>query len=205
VGLDVTHHTRISQRGGEKFFSLTSFFIGTSVKTCLAPLATLSSHLVSTPTFKSERSGKSQAREVSLIVVVVAVSIFGWLAFRWMRGLMMLGFVDSAIGRVRVISAAETQFTKTHPELGYTCTLSQLPRSEEITRLLAQNRIDNGYAFDITGCQAAVPEKPNTVYYVTARPLHTGQPAFCSDQSGILMSDDEGSVEKCRAKRRPFP
>jgi hypothetical protein len=28
VGLDASHHTRISQRGGEKFFSLTSFFIG---------------------------------------------------------------------------------------------------------------------------------------------------------------------------------
>src|SRR6266705_2774205 len=26
VGLDVSHHTRISQRGREKFFSLTSFF-----------------------------------------------------------------------------------------------------------------------------------------------------------------------------------
>jgi hypothetical protein len=28
AGLDVSHHTRISQRGGEKFFSLTSLFIG---------------------------------------------------------------------------------------------------------------------------------------------------------------------------------
>jgi hypothetical protein len=28
VGLDVSHHTRISQRGGEKLFFLTSFFIG---------------------------------------------------------------------------------------------------------------------------------------------------------------------------------
>src|SRR5258708_36607116 len=28
VGLDVSHHARISQRGGEKFFSLTSSFIG---------------------------------------------------------------------------------------------------------------------------------------------------------------------------------
>jgi hypothetical protein len=28
VGLDVSHHTRISQRGGEKIFPLTSFFIG---------------------------------------------------------------------------------------------------------------------------------------------------------------------------------
>jgi hypothetical protein len=28
VGLDVSHHTRISQRGGENLFSLTSSFIG---------------------------------------------------------------------------------------------------------------------------------------------------------------------------------
>ena len=28
VGLDVSHYARISQRGGEKFFSLTSLFIG---------------------------------------------------------------------------------------------------------------------------------------------------------------------------------
>jgi len=28
VGLDVSHHARISQRGGEKIFSLTSSFIG---------------------------------------------------------------------------------------------------------------------------------------------------------------------------------
>ena len=28
VGLDVSHHTRIFSRGGEKLFSLTSFFIG---------------------------------------------------------------------------------------------------------------------------------------------------------------------------------
>ena len=30
VRLDVSHHARISQRGGEKFFSLTSLFIGLS-------------------------------------------------------------------------------------------------------------------------------------------------------------------------------
>jgi len=117
----------------------------------------------------------------------------------------MLGFVDSAIGRVRVISAAQTEFERAHPELGYTCEISQLPRSEEITRLLAKNRIDNGYVFEIVGCEAAAPKKPNATYYVTARPLHAGQPAFCSDKSGILRSDEGGSVEKCVAKGRPFP
>jgi hypothetical protein len=139
-----------------------------------------------------------------MVVAVVAVSIFGYLTFRWMRGLMMLGFVDSAIGRVHVISAAETQFAMAHPELGYTCTLSQLPRRDEITRLLAQNQIENGYAFEIVGCHAAAPEKPNETYYVMARSLHSGQPAFCSGRSGVLMSDEGGSVEKCIEKRTPL-
>ena len=139
------------------------------------------------------------------VIATIAIAIFGYLAFRWMRGLMMLGFVDSANGRVRVISAAETQFAKAYPELGYTCTLSRWPRSEDITRLLAQNGIDNGYAFEIIGCLATAAEKPNPTYYVTARPMHIGQPAFCSDESGVVMSDEGGSVEKCIAKRTPFP
>ena len=41
VGLDVSHHARISQRGGEKLFFLTSSFIGCVLKryyvTCAGP------------------------------------------------------------------------------------------------------------------------------------------------------------------------
>jgi hypothetical protein len=157
-----------------------------------------------TPSFEADQKGRSKTRRLALFIAAVAVSILGYFAFRTMRELMMLGFVDSAIGRVSVISAAETQFAKEHPEVGYTCTLSQLRRSEEITRLLAKDRIDNGYAFEIIGCQAAAPKKPNSTYYVTARPLHPGQPAFCSDQSSILRSDDSGSVENCLAKGTPL-
>ena len=114
----------------------------------------------------------------------------------------MLGYVDSAIGRVRAITHAEGQFAKAHPDLGYTCELSGLPPSEEISRLLAKGRIDNGYMFEITGCQAG--HKPNPTYAVTARPLHVGLSAYCSNQSEILWSDDDGSVEKCLANRKPY-
>jgi hypothetical protein len=105
---------------------------------------------------------------------------------------------------VREVSTAETQFSKEHGKLGYTYGFSQLPRSEGITRLLALNRIDNGYVFEITGCQTTAAKKPNSNYFVTARPLQAGQPAFCSDQTGILMSDESGSVEKCIARRNLF-
>ncbi len=36
-GCDVSHRARISQRGGEKFFSLTSFFIGRGRAGCKSP------------------------------------------------------------------------------------------------------------------------------------------------------------------------
>jgi hypothetical protein len=115
---------------------------------------------------------------------------------------MNLGDVDSAIVRVRAVVAAETEFAKKHPDIGYTCTISQLPQDELVARL-AVGRIDNGYAFGIVGCQAADAQKPNSIYHVTARPLRSGLPAFCSDPSGILRSDDTGSLERCLATGVP--
>jgi hypothetical protein len=116
----------------------------------------------------------------------------------------MLGYVDSAIVRVRGISEAEGQFARAHPHSGYTCTLSELPRNEGIARVVAQGYIDNGYAFEIVGCEKTEVGKPNSIYHITARPLHSGQPAYCSDPSGVLRSDKSGSVERCIAKGVPL-
>jgi hypothetical protein len=147
---------------------------------------------------------RSRPNKVSLIVIAVVLIVVGYFGFRWMRGLMMLGIVDSAIGRMRALNDAEVKFAQTHPGVGYTCALSQLPQSEEIQRLLTGNGTDNGYAFEIAGCQAPDAVRPNGAYYTTARPLHSRQPAFCSDQSGILKADYSGSVEKCRANGVPL-
>ena len=140
-------------------------------------------------------------KRLGLVVVAVAVVVLG---YYYLRGLMMLGYVDSAIGRVRAISEAETQFARAHPQSGYTCTLSELPRGEEIARVVAQGYIDNGYAFQIVGCEKTELGEPNSTYHITARPLHSGQPAFCSDPSRVLKSDESGSVERCIAKGVPL-
>lgn len=116
----------------------------------------------------------------------------------------MLGYVDSAIGRMRALNDAEAKFALTHSRVGYTCELSQLPRSGEVQRLLTGNGTDNGYVFEIAGCQAPEAARPSLNYHTTARPLHSGQPAFCSDQSGILKADYGGAVEKCRADGAPL-
>jgi hypothetical protein len=155
------------------------------------------------PTSTPERIKKTRARRIALAVVAVVI-VIGYFGFRMVWGLVMLGYVDSAIYRMRVLAAAEAQFAKTHPELGYTCSFSQLPPSDETLRRVAKNRTDNGYAFEIVGCQAQGVAKPNATYYLTARPLHSGQPAYCSDQSGILKADYNGSVERCRTSGVPL-
>lgn len=159
---------------------------------------------MSIPTAKTEASKTSTARKIGLFAVAVVLAVVGYFGFKMMWGLMMLGYVDSAIGRMRVLNAAETQFAKEHPALGYTCKLSELPSTAEIQRLLAKGSIDNGYAFEITGCHAPEAQPPNSGYYITARPVHSGQPAFCSDLSGIVKADYSGSVERCRSNGVPL-
>jgi hypothetical protein len=72
---------------------------------------------------------------------------------------MMLGYVDSAIGRVRAVVAAEDEFARTHAKVGDTCVLSQLPRDGQLPRL-AKDGTDNGYAFNLAGCEPIEPHKP---------------------------------------------
>ena len=152
-----------------------------------------------TPT--PERIKKTRARTIAVAVVALVILV-GYFASRMIWGLMMLGYADSAIVRMRALSAAEAQFAKMHPELGYACCFSQLP--DEIVTRMAKNQIVNGYVFDIVGCQALGAAKPNATYYITATPLHSGQPAYCSDQSGILRADYDGSIQRCRTSGVPL-
>src|SRR5215469_4068341 len=103
---------------------------------------------------------------VGSCIAIIGISALGWIAFRRVRNLMMLGYLDSAIGRVRAVLAAKAEFAKTNPQVGYTCTLSQLPSDQALVRLRRDGR-DNGYAFEITGCGLA---QPHSTYHITARP-----------------------------------
>ena len=156
------------------------------------------------PTSKNGSKQRSKRNKMSPVVLAVVFVVVGYFGFRWIRGLMMLGYADSAIVRMRGLHAAEVQFAQAHPTVGYTCALLQLPPNGEVQRLLTGNGIDNGYAFEIAGCQAPDARRPNSAYYTSARPLHPGQPAFCSDESGTLKAEYSGSVEKCRANGLPL-
>ena len=79
---------------------------------------------------------KKKTRAPRIASAVVLVIVIGYFLFRMMWGLMMLGYVDSAIARMRSVSTAEAQFARTYPDRGYTCSFSQLPSNDETVRRL---------------------------------------------------------------------
>lgn len=143
----------------------------------------------------------SKKTTVFLFIIALGLGIFAWIEF-WMLPMMRLGYVDSAIGRVRAVVDAENEFIKSHPQIGFTCSLSELTQDRQVARL-ARNGTENGYAFTLSGCQAKESNTPISRYHITARPLHSELPAYCSDESGILKSDIGGSIEKCIATGVP--
>lgn len=141
-----------------------------------------------------------------LRIAMFAVACLGLIALWWittkLRAAQASGYVDSAIISVRAIVADEAEFATAHLDIGYTCSLSQLTArsstsTDELIAGLVKDARRNGYAFEISGCQATDGKKPNLTYYVIARPLRRDMPVFCSDQSGILKFDDTGSITKC--------
>jgi hypothetical protein len=133
----------------------------------------------------------------------LGLCVSGWLLVDFGRQLLALGYLDSAIVSMRALVDAETQFARAHPEVGYTCTLSVLPGGEPVAGLV-KNSTRNGYTFEISGCRTHTAKHPNLTYQVTARPNNAKMPAFCSDESGILRLDPNGSVSKCLKAGEPW-
>lgn len=145
---------------------------------------------------------KKRRRTATLISVLLAAVVFGWVFVYYFRGLLRLGYVDSAIGTVRTLVDEEKVFAEAHPDSGYACKLSDLS-STEMLRELAKSGRRNGYSFELL-CRAGVGAGLHQAFQVIAHPLHADMPVFCSDQSGILRSDYGGSTAKCLESRGPL-
>lgn len=143
----------------------------------------------------------TRKKTVALAVLTLAL-VIAVLGGSWLRRLMRLGYVDSAIGSIRVLVAAETKYAQTHPLIGYTCMLSDLPVDDSTTGVVRNGR-RNEYIIEIIGC-GSDSKTTNSRYQIKVRPLLAGMPAFCADQSGIVKYDDSGSTDRCLAGGTPI-
>jgi hypothetical protein len=78
---------------------------------------------------------------------------------------------------------------------------SALPNNE-LSAELVKSAQKNKCSFSIACTKA--PGGRNVDFEVTARPLVSGMPAFCVDQSGIIKYHGSGSPEKCMRSGLPI-
>ena len=156
------------------------------------------------------REDKSQTkRRLALIALSSGYIMLGVSGWGVLRGMLELGYVDSAILSLHTFVQAENSFAKAHPAFGYTCNVSELAAYEspptKIIAGLAQNHRRNGYEFEVRGCCGATARNgTNVSYQLIARPLLAGMIAYCSDQTGVVRYDETGSVENCLRKGPSF-
>jgi type IV pilus assembly protein PilA len=130
---------------------------------------------------------------IPFMLIVAAIAIPNLLRAR------MAANESSAVGVVHILVVAEVGYASSHPEAGYTCTLSDLSGAGLIDASLATGQ-KSGYAFELSNCSASADSVANVKYRVVAYPLTrntTGTRAFCSDETGVVRMDAKGSPQDC--------
>jgi hypothetical protein len=108
----------------------------------------------------------------------------------------------AAVGRLQRINELEKSYVADRRNSGFACKLERLyePTQNMQTGEWA------GYRFEMGSCSS---EKVGVVrYQVTAVPLRqwvSGVRAFCTDQSGNLFYDSNGSASACLSTQKPLP
>jgi type IV pilus assembly protein PilA len=130
---------------------------------------------------------------IPFVLIIAAIAIPNLLRAR------MAANESSAAAMVRTLVVAEVGYSSMHPEAGYTCTLSDLTGAGLIDAKLASGQ-KGGYAFELSGCTATADSVANVKFQVVAYPMarnQTGRRAFCSDESGVVKTDGNGSPQDC--------
>jgi type IV pilus assembly protein PilA len=133
---------------------------------------------------------------IPVILIIAAIAIPNLLRAR------MAANEASAVASVRTVVTAESAYAESHHDVGYTCSLPDLAEAQFIAGDLASGT-QHGYKFELSGCSANAGGWANVKYHVVAYPVkanNTGVRAFCSDESGVVKTDAEGSPQDCLEK-----
>jgi len=130
---------------------------------------------------------------IPIVLIVAAIAIPNVLRAR------IAANESSAVSGVRTLIAAELSYAGSHPEAGYTCSLSTLAQAGVISETFAQGQ-KNGYVYALSGCGSDGRNTANTTFQIAAYPLRenqTGVRAFCASEAGIVKVDSAGSPRRC--------
>jgi hypothetical protein len=100
---------------------------------------------------------------------------------------------------IQMIGMAESIFARTHPEIGFTCTLADLAKANPLSTdpRIFSGQPYHGYKFTLSGCQ----DKPSGSFHLTAEPVApaAGAKVYCTDATNNVRSSDDGRGSNCLA------
>ena len=100
---------------------------------------------------------------------------------------------------IMMVALAESTFARTHPEIGFTCTLADLAKSNpfSLDPRIFSGEPYQGYKFSLSGCQ----DKPSGSYRLIVEPVSSaaGTKAYCTDATTNVRSSDDGRGSSCLA------
>ncbi|HEY2911880.1 MAG TPA: hypothetical protein VGK21_00845 [Candidatus Angelobacter sp.] len=110
--------------------------------------------------------------------------------------------LDPAV-TVTMLGFAERSFARQHPDVGFTCSLSDLSNGEKNFGLDPQLSSGTymGYKWSVSGCEG----KPAGSFQVIAEPIAQvrGAIAICTDATGNLRTAEDGHGSTCLASGKP--
>jgi hypothetical protein len=117
----------------------------------------------------------------------------------------------AAVVRLRRLNELENKFAASYPEKGFVCQLALIKQATHVGETYDPNEflvagVQSGYRFAVTDCRTD-PNGAVSQYQVTAVPLEPGKSgfrAFCTDQTGVIWYDSDGSAEHCLGSKRPL-
>jgi hypothetical protein len=117
---------------------------------------------------------------------------------------------SAARARVMAMAGVEANYAASHPDRGYTCTLSDLFAHDPAASTIVGgnyygpeygNEESGGYRFTISGCEGT----PASKYRVTAVPMDSDSTLkiFCSDESEIVRFVTGAKSSTCFTRGQP--
>src|SRR5262249_22059542 len=109
--------------------------------------------------------------------------------------------VENAVSPEQLVlqmTFAEQSYASAHPDVGFTCSLSELAEAVKAMGFEQQlaSGIYKGYKLSLTGCQG----RPAGSYQITAEPVQgNAGKAFCTDATHNIRIADDGRGSTCLA------
>jgi type IV pilus assembly protein PilA len=114
------------------------------------------------------------------------------------------------LAAMRTIATAEMTYASRYPNVGYTCSLSSLDgfgggEPNERQAMLINSGLASGKKFGFVFTVSECTGTPSTGFHLTAalNANSFGRKAFCTDQTGVIRSSEDGNAANCVASGTP--